>query len=63
MRRSAHGLDVLDHYRFRAVEAELVKKKGGGAAAKNFDGFLDRTDGWQESASHRLSRYFTETKL
>jgi len=60
---AAHVLDVFDHYRFRAVEAELAKKKGGSAAAKKFDGFLDKTDGWQASASHRLSRYFTETKL
>lgn len=60
---AAHVLDVFDHYRFRAVEAELAKKKGSSVAAKKFDGFLDRTDGWQGSASRRLSRYFTESKL
>lgn len=60
---AAHVLDVFDHYRFRAVEAERAKKKGGAAAAKKFDGFLNATDAWQASASHRLSRYFTETEL
>ncbi|MGH8646569.1 MAG: hypothetical protein ACREX4_19765 [Gammaproteobacteria bacterium] len=61
---AAHVLDVFDHYRFRAAEAESSKKKkGGSAVSKQFDGFLDTTDGWQEKSSHRLSRYFTETKL
>jgi phosphatidylserine/phosphatidylglycerophosphate/cardiolipin synthase-like enzyme len=60
---AAHVLDVFDHYRFRAVEAELAKKTGGSAATKTFDGFLDKTDGWQGSASRRLARYVTETQL
>jgi phosphatidylserine/phosphatidylglycerophosphate/cardiolipin synthase-like enzyme len=60
---AAHVLDVFDHYRFRAVEAEQAKKKKGAVAEKKFDGFLDATDAWQAHASHRLSRYFTETKL
>jgi phosphatidylserine/phosphatidylglycerophosphate/cardiolipin synthase-like enzyme len=61
---AAHVLDVFDHYRFRAVEAEVSKKKKGGSAASGqFDGFLDTSDDWQERASRRLSRYFTETSL
>ena len=60
---AAHVLDVFDHYRFRAVEAELSKKKRGTAVSKRFDGFLDATDDWQTTSSHRLSRYFTETEL
>jgi phosphatidylserine/phosphatidylglycerophosphate/cardiolipin synthase-like enzyme len=62
---AAHVLDVYDHYRFRAVEAELSadKKKGtrtGTATDPRWDGFLDTTDGWQTKASRRLARYFTE---
>jgi phosphatidylserine/phosphatidylglycerophosphate/cardiolipin synthase-like enzyme len=60
---AAHVLDVFDHYRFRAVEAELSKKKVGSADSRRFDGFLDATDDWQTSSSHRLSRYFTEAEL
>lgn len=60
---AAHVLDVFDHYRFRAAEAESSKKKGGSAASKRFDGFLDATDAWQARSSHRLSGYFTETEL
>jgi hypothetical protein len=58
---AAHVLDVFDHYRFRAVEAELAKK--GGSADKRFDGLLKATDGWQTLSSHRLSRYLTEIRL
>ena len=60
---AAHVLDVFDHYRFRAVEAELSKNNGGSAASKRFDGFLNVTHDWQTSSSHRLSRYFTATEL
>lgn len=60
---AAHVLDVFDHYRFRAAEAESAKKKGTSAASSQFDGFLDATDGWQAHSSHRLSRYFTQTQL
>lgn len=62
---TAHVLDVHDHYRFRAVEAELSaekKKKGkkGAAADSRWDGFLDVDDKWQGQASRRLASYFTE---
>jgi phosphatidylserine/phosphatidylglycerophosphate/cardiolipin synthase-like enzyme len=60
---SAHVLDVYDHYRFRAAEAENTaqsKKRGQrGRADPRWDGFLDKTDGWQARASHRMSAYFT----
>jgi phosphatidylserine/phosphatidylglycerophosphate/cardiolipin synthase-like enzyme len=59
---AAHVLDVFDHYRFRAAQAQSAENKKS-AAAGQFDGFLDATDGWQKSSSHRLSRYFTEAKL
>lgn len=57
---AAHVLDVFDHYRFRAVEAQR-SGNGGAPGATAFDGFLDRTDRWQRRSSRRLSRYFTET--
>lgn len=60
---AAHVLDVYDHYRFRAAEAEHAKKKRGRAAAGQFSGFLATADAWQQRASRRLSRYFTETLL
>ena len=61
---AAHVLDVYDHYRFRAVEAELSQKKNTGpgsgtAADPRWDGFLDTTDRWQLKSSRRLSDYFT----
>jgi phosphatidylserine/phosphatidylglycerophosphate/cardiolipin synthase-like enzyme len=61
---AAHVLDVYDHYRFRAVEAELSAKKNsslvtGTAADPRWDGFLDTTDRWQSRSSRRLSDYFT----
>ncbi|HEX6371133.1 MAG TPA: phospholipase D-like domain-containing protein [Longimicrobium sp.] len=59
---AVHVLDVYDHYRFRAVEAELTaaaKKHAAGEPDPRWDGFLDKTDGWQDRASHRLSAYFT----
>lgn len=59
---AAHVLDVYDHYRFRAVEAELAaaaKKRPKSAPDPRWDGFLDRSDDWQQRASHRLSAYFT----
>lgn len=51
-----HVLDVYDHYRFRAAEAQ------GSADTKDhkpWDGFLATTDGWQAKSSHRLADYFT----
>lgn len=61
---AAHVLDVYDHYRFRAVEAELSAKKksspaSGTATASRWDGFLDTTERWQLKSSRRLSDYFT----
>jgi phosphatidylserine/phosphatidylglycerophosphate/cardiolipin synthase-like enzyme len=50
---AVHVLDVFDHYRFRAAEAQLRAD-----GKKGWDGFLDRTDAWQDHASTLLSRYF-----
>ena len=61
---TVHVLDVWDHYRFRAAEAELTadakkkKVKPGGKDDPRWDGFLDTGDGWQAHASHRLAKYF-----
>jgi phosphatidylserine/phosphatidylglycerophosphate/cardiolipin synthase-like enzyme len=58
---AAHVLDVYDHYRFRAVEAELSGKKRGRAAGEaKFDGFLGVDDRWQEETGRRLAAYFTQ---
>lgn len=58
---TAHILDVYDHYRFRAVEAELSGRKRGPAATEaEFDGFLRVDDRWQEETGRRLAAYFTE---
>lgn len=40
---AVHILDVYDHYRFRAVEAE--RKKQG---KKGWSGFLEKDDSWQD---------------
>lgn len=59
---AVHVLDVYDHYRFRAAEAELTaqsKKSGRGHQDPRWDGFLGTTDEWQAKASHRMSSYFT----
>lgn len=60
---AVHCLDVYDHYRFRAVEAELKTKKRPGAAGAapdpQWDGFLDTNDAWQARSSRRLSNYLT----
>lgn len=51
-----HVLDVIDHYRFRAIETELRKKK-----KKGWSGFLETDDGWLDPyVKHQkgaLSRY------
>ena len=63
---TVHVLDVYDHYRFRAIEAELShpkpKSSGARGAASNprWDGFLDKTDGWQKRVSRRLADYFAQ---
>ena len=52
-----HILDVYDHYRFRAIQAEQ-KRKG----KKGWAGFLDTNDGWQQGyvdgRKGALMRYF-----
>ncbi|MBX5199770.1 hypothetical protein HJB82_31415 [Rhizobium sp. NZLR10] len=54
---AVHILDVYDHYRFRAVEAEL-KRQG----KKGRSGFLNVDDSWQDGYVNRtkgaLTRYF-----
>lgn len=62
---AVHVLDIYDHYRFRAVEAQLTAQARhpgarGSASDPRFDGFLDTTDGWQARASRRLSDYFAQ---
>ncbi len=58
---ATHVLDVYDHYRFRAVEAELSaearRPDAQGAANPRWDGFLATSDAWQGRASRRLSAY------
>jgi hypothetical protein len=56
-------LDVFDHYRFRAAEAEASMKNGRSARSGQFDGFLDTADDWQARCSRRLARYFTEARF
>ena len=60
---AAHVLDVFDHYRFRAAEAEKsaeMQRAGSAAAFRPTDGFL-RTDGsWQTNANRRISAYFVQ---
>ncbi|MES0100652.1 group II intron reverse transcriptase/maturase [Mesorhizobium sp. M0019] len=62
---AAHVLDVYDHYKFRAREAEIAAKKKGqkstaGADETGWDGFLKTTDSWQKKASKRIAGYVTE---
>ncbi|MEO7423930.1 MAG: phospholipase D-like domain-containing protein [Fibrobacteria bacterium] len=56
---AVHILDVYDHYRFRAVEADLARKK-----KKGWSGFLDGNDTWQSPyLTHKkgaLSDYFAQ---
>ncbi len=57
-----HILDVYEHYRFRAIEAELRKKHQSG-----WSGFLDTEDTWQDrhvaGSSAMLSRYLTKRAI
>ncbi|TRB50883.1 hypothetical protein EXN69_30080 [Rhizobium rhizogenes] len=55
---AVHVLDVYDHYRFRAKEAEK-SSSGKGKPGDRWKGFLDTSDEWQSKSSHRLARYFT----
>jgi phosphatidylserine/phosphatidylglycerophosphate/cardiolipin synthase-like enzyme len=54
---AVHVLDVYDHYRFRAIEAE--RKRQGKAG---WSGFLETTDAWLQPYANRkkgaLMRYF-----
>jgi phosphatidylserine/phosphatidylglycerophosphate/cardiolipin synthase-like enzyme len=54
---AVHVLDVYDHYRFRAIEAE--RRRSG---KKGWSGFLETDDSWQDGyVEHRkgaLMRYF-----
>jgi phosphatidylserine/phosphatidylglycerophosphate/cardiolipin synthase-like enzyme len=54
---AVHILDVYDHYRFRAIEAEL-KRQG----KQGWSGFLETNDSWQkgyvEGRKGALMRYF-----
>jgi phosphatidylserine/phosphatidylglycerophosphate/cardiolipin synthase-like enzyme len=56
---AVHVLDVFDHYRFRAVEAEL-KRKG----KEGWSGFLETDDAWQNpyvsGKKGALTRYFAK---
>lgn len=58
---AVHVLDVYDHYRFRAREAELKKQK-----KKGWSGFLATDDSWQDEyldgAKGALTRYFSRGK-
>jgi len=54
---AVHILDVYDHYRFRAVQAERQEKH-----QKGWSGFLDTDDSWLEGYAEAekgaLMRYF-----
>lgn len=54
---AVHILDVYDHYRFRAIQAERREKH-----QKGWSGFLDKDDSWQEGYAQgekgALMRYF-----
>lgn len=54
---AVHILDVYDHYRFRAIEAELRRE-----GKKGWSGFLDTDDRWLDGYAERhkgaLMRYF-----
>jgi phosphatidylserine/phosphatidylglycerophosphate/cardiolipin synthase-like enzyme len=54
---AVHILDVYDHYRFRAIEAERAKQ-----GKKGWSGFLETDDDWQDGYVERqkgaLMRYF-----
>jgi phosphatidylserine/phosphatidylglycerophosphate/cardiolipin synthase-like enzyme len=56
---AVHVLDVYDHYRFRAVEAELERE-----GKEGWSGFLETDDTWQEEYvrgnKSALPRYFAK---
>jgi phosphatidylserine/phosphatidylglycerophosphate/cardiolipin synthase-like enzyme len=56
---AAHVLDVFDHYRFRAVEAERSATTGNQPEpGEGWDGFLDPTAKWQLKARRGLANLF-----
>lgn len=57
---TAHVLDVYDHYRFRAKQAEKAPSAthGNPADPAGFTGFLSVSPDWQKTAGRRLSAYF-----
>jgi phosphatidylserine/phosphatidylglycerophosphate/cardiolipin synthase-like enzyme len=58
---AVHVLDVYDHYRFRASEAEAAAdriKKGLPKTDPRKGGFLSRTDNWQGRAYRGITEYF-----
>jgi phosphatidylserine/phosphatidylglycerophosphate/cardiolipin synthase-like enzyme len=58
---TAHVLDVYDHYRFRAAEAQAAADtKTGNKDTDAWDGFLSRSPNWQKRSSHRLADYFCD---
>ncbi|HEX6661092.1 MAG TPA: phospholipase D-like domain-containing protein [Sphingomicrobium sp.] len=57
---ATHALDVFDHYKFRAAEAQRsAELKAAGQAPDPTAGFLDPTDGWQATSNRLISSYFT----
>jgi phosphatidylserine/phosphatidylglycerophosphate/cardiolipin synthase-like enzyme len=56
-----HVLDVYEHYRFRAVQAEIEAQGRTG-----FSGFLDGTDRWQDpylsGSRSALAKYLSRTQ-
>ncbi len=48
---AVHVLDVYDHYRFRAVEADLASK-----GQEGWSGFLETDDSWQDDYLERQKR-------
>lgn len=56
---TAHVLDVYDHYRFRAAQAQDIADKRAGKSATAWDGFLSTSPTWQRKSSHRLADYFS----
>jgi phosphatidylserine/phosphatidylglycerophosphate/cardiolipin synthase-like enzyme len=56
---AAHVLDVFDHYRFRAAEAQATADNKAGKKDTSWDGFLSTSPTWQRKSSHRLADYFS----
>ena len=63
---AVHVMDVYDHYKFRAIQADRTKKaKGGNPDATLWSGFLSTDDRWQDDYLSRKkgaeARYFAGT--